>query len=428
MSKWAGTDSSSNRAGTAACCCRRWPWNGAGAPTRFWRTRAEKRACPPTRGTTRVRRSGDSRLKCSAKLNSKPKTDVWRLMRSFIFLLHLTVALVAGAFVVILGVTGSILAFEPELGHVLNRRLSYVARQDSPRSLAELGAAASAAVPGQRVTGYLLSTSPTVSYQVAFRGRLAFVNQYTGEVLGVRDLGPDLLSRIHQLHLRLLLQNQADSGKTIVKWVGVATLFLLLSGAYLWWPLKRFSVRKRGGARRVWFDLHNTVGIASLLFLLLATLTGIVIGFDDTLDPLIYRATGTRPVAVYGRPAFTSTPSSAPAISPDRAVEIARAALPGADPISVNVPAPSGVYAISARYPEDLTPGGRSRIYIEQYSGAVLLAEGSRTAPAGTRLITLNRALHTGDVFGLPSKVVMSIASLALVLQLISGAVMWLRR
>jgi uncharacterized iron-regulated membrane protein len=144
--------------------------------------------------------------------------------------------------------------------------------------------------------------------------------------------------------------------------------------------------------------------------------------------PLVYRATGTRPLAVYGRPSFTSMPSGAPAISPDRAIEIARSALPGAAPISVNVPAPTGVYAISARYREDLTPGGRSRIYIEQYSGAVLLAEGSRTAPAGTRLVTLNRAIHTGDVFGMPSKIVMSLASLAVLVQAVTGLVMWLKR
>ena len=119
-------------------------------------------------------------------------------------------------------------------------------------------------------------------------------------------------------------------------------------------------------------------------------------------------------------------PAGAP-IGPDRAVAIARATLPGAVPISVNLPPPTGVYAISARYPEDLTPGGRSRIFIDQYSGAVLLAEGSRTAPAGSRAITLNRAIHTGDVFGTPSKIVMSLGSFMVILQLITGVVMWCR-
>jgi uncharacterized iron-regulated membrane protein len=37
----------------------------------------------------------------------------------------------------------------------------------------------------------------------------------------------------------------------------------------------------------------------------------------------------------------------------------------------------------------------------------------------------MNRAIHTGDVFGVPSKIVMSLASLAAVIQVLSGLVMW---
>jgi len=92
------------------------------------------------------------------------------------------------------------------------------------------------------------------------------------------------------------------------------------------------------------------------------------------------------------------------------------------------MPSPKAPYAISLRYPEDLTPGGRSRVLIDQYSGDVLRAEGSRTAPLGSRVITLNRALHTGDVFGIPSKIVMSLASLAVVAQFLSGVAWWLKK
>jgi uncharacterized iron-regulated membrane protein len=247
-------------------------------------------------------------------------------------------------------------------------------------------------------------------------------------VLGVRSSGPDFLSRVHQLHLRLLIQNESDTGKTIVKWTSVALLFLLVSGLYLWWPAKRAAIRSPRGTHRWWFDFHNTIGIWTFTFVALATVTGLAIGFDDQFVPWMYRATRSAPVAMYTRvPPFAVKPSDT-RLDVDHAVAIARAALPGASPISVNVPAPTGVYAISARYPEDLTPGGRSRVYIDQYSGGVLLAESSRTAPAGTRLITLNRALHTGDVFGMPSKIIMSITSLALVAQLFSGIVMWLRK
>ncbi len=45
-----------------------------------------------------------------------------------------------------------------------------------------------------------------------------------------------------------------------------------------------------------------------------------------------------------------------------------------------------------------------------------------------TRGINTNRAIHTGDIFGLPSKAVLSLASLLSVLQVVSGVVMWLKR
>jgi len=349
-------------------------------------------------------------------------------MRRVILTLHLVAALAAGAFVAVLGVTGSIMAFEPEIDHVVHRQLWHVTPHGPARTLAELADAASKSQDGQRPTGFLLSTAPDRAYQVLFRGRSVFVDQYSGTVLGVRASGPDFLSRVHQLHLRLLIQNESDSGKSIVKWASVALVFLLASGLYLWWPIRRATIRSPRGTRRWWFDLHNAVGIWSFVFVGLATLTGLAIGFDDQLVPWIYTVTRSAPALMYARPPrFTIVPSGPP-IGPDRAVAIARAALPGASPISVPIPAATGVYAISARYPEDLTPGGRSRVYIDQYSGSVLVAEGSRTAPAGSRLITLNRALHTGDVFGIPSKIVMSIASLAVVLQLVSGVVMWLRK
>ena len=65
---------------------------------------------------------------------------------------------------------------------------------------------------------------------------------------------------------------------------------------------------------------------------------------------------------------------------------------------------------------------------VDQYTGKVLYAEGSRTAPAGTRMVIVNRAIHTGDIFGIPSKAVMSLACLMAVMQVFSGAAMWWKR
>lgn len=344
-------------------------------------------------------------------------------MRKLLFTLHLYVALIAGVFVVILGVTGAIMAFETELDHLIHAKTSYVVPGAQRRSLEEIGDAVSKAFPGERVGSFLFPAAEDLSYTVAVGRTAVFVNPYTGEILGRREGGIDFLGRVHQLHLRLLIiGNRADPGKKVVSWAGVAMLWLLVSGVYLWWPAKRVSIR---GGQRAWFDLHNTVGILSFVFLLMLAATGVMIGFEESTVPFLYKVTGSEAA---GQPEIPPVPVGAHAIGVDRAVEIAREAIPGATPFQINVPGAKGAYLVRSRFPEDLTPGGRSRVYVDQYSGKVLFAEGSRTAPAGTRMVILNRAIHTGDIFGVPSKVVASLASLIAVLQLVSGVVMWWRK
>lgn len=109
-------------------------------------------------------------------------------------------------------------------------------------------------------------------------------------------------------------------------------------------------------------------------------------------------------------------------------MEIARQALPGATPFMILISGPKRPFLVASRYPEDRTPGGRCRVLVDQYTGKVLFAQGSRTAPAGERMRNTNRAIHTGDIFGIPSKIVMSMASVMLVLQASSGIVMWWKR
>ena len=147
--------------------------------------------------------------------------------------------------------------------------------------------------------------------------------------------------------------------------------------------------------------------------------------YDETTVPLMYRLTGSQPAE---QPESPPAPPGTKPIALDKATEIARAAIPGATPFAINVPGPKGSYLVRSRYTEDLTPGGRSRVIVDQYAGDVLFAEGSRTAPAGTRLVIINRAIHTGDVYGIPTKTPFSIASLAVVVQLVTGVVMWWKR
>lgn len=340
-------------------------------------------------------------------------------MRAVLFKLHMLGGLLAAVFLFVVALSGAIIAFEPELDRLANPRLLCVTPAGTPLPLTELATRATAAHPGRVIT-YGLGVSPDLSYSVNVSGTLVFVNQYTGEILGTRS-GPTLLSQIHQIHLRLLM---GETGKTIVSWSGVLMLLLTISGLYLWWPVKRVVIRWAAGGRRRWFDLHNLVGVFAFVFLFVLALTGVMIGFERVTTPLLYRVTGSQPAAQV----VSVTGGGTRTLTPDEAIAAARAAMPGAAPIGINAPGNSAAYRVAMRFPEDLTPGGRTRVFIDPHSGQVLQAESSRTAPAGTRLVTLNRAIHTGDIFGLFTKALMSIASLAAAAQVVTGIAMWWKR
>jgi uncharacterized iron-regulated membrane protein len=350
-------------------------------------------------------------------------------MRRLLFNLHLYAALIAGAFILVLGLTGSIMAFEPEIEHVLHWRLTYVKPQGRVLSLSEIRAAIEKAFPGEPIGAYGLSTAPSISYQVELNRGVVSIDQYTGKVLGVRqrsDFVNQTLNYIHQIHLRLAIRSRADPGKKIMSWAGVTMLFLLLSGLYLWWPYQRVTIQWSGWSMRTWLDIHNAVGIFSFVFLLVLATTGVVIGFEEQTTPLFYKLTRSLPSDEPD--VHILAPPRANVITSDQALEIARATLPGAAPFEINVPHAKEPYYVNLRYPEDRTPGGRSRVTIDPYTAKVLFAEGSRTAPAGRRMVNANRAIHTGDIFGIPSKTILSLASLMAVMQLVSGLAMWWKR
>ncbi len=349
-------------------------------------------------------------------------------MRKLIFNLHLYGALLVGIFIVIIGVTGSIMAFETDIDRLTHPGLFRVEPQGTPLSVSELFKAAQKAYPGQRIGTIRLPESPTDAAKFSVKGGVGVsMNPYTGAILGER-YGVTVLAKIHQLHLRLLLTSTRESAQVGANIVAAATgvlLFLVLSGIYLWWPIKRASINWSANARRINFDLHNTAGIYSAAFLLVLGVTGIAIHFDNDIETYLHQRAGTQKI---GKNTPSVPQNGVTPITPDQALQAALAALPGTQAFSISVPqGPKGSYLVALHYPEDLT-GQRSWANVDQFSGKVVNFQDSRTVATGTRAIILNRATHTGDLYGYPTKILMSLSSLMLVIQAITGYYMWWKK
>jgi uncharacterized iron-regulated membrane protein len=238
-------------------------------------------------------------------------------------------------------------------------------------------------------------------------------------VLGIRNREQSFARKLHLLHTRLL---GGEPGEHIVGWTTVALLLLALSGLILWWPRRIVAIVRRTSWKRTTFDLHNAVGFYSLPIIAAITLSGVMIAFEATTDPLVKRLN-----AQSDPPPPASTPASgAHRISIDDVLREAQRSLPGAAATNVNVPAgPRAAYRVLMKFPEDRTPAGRSRVHIDQFSGRVLLVENTREAPRGTRILNLKRSVHTGDIFGAPTQALYFIVGLAIAAQALTGAIMW---
>ena len=186
-------------------------------------------------------------------------------MRKLIFNLHLYGALIAGLFVVVIGVTGSIMAFEDDLERLTHPALYHVEPQGTAMPVADLLKAALRAYPGAKIGSMRLPQGPSDSAAFSVKGRQVFINPYTGAIVGERN-GTTFLGNVHQLHLRLMMTGaSAKVGSNIVAGATAVLLFLVISGDYLWWPVKRATVNWAASARRIHFDLHNTAGIYSFV-------------------------------------------------------------------------------------------------------------------------------------------------------------------
>lgn len=346
-------------------------------------------------------------------------------MRGLILKIHLVLGLIAGAFLAVLGVTGSILAFEPELDRWFHADLSYIKPGERTLSLVDIGDAVSRKYAGEPIVAFLPSQSPRFPTEVIMSRGVVSVNQYTGEILGVRTRGQSLLGVVRALHVRLAT---GDWGRNVLKWSAVMMLLSLGSGLYLWWPLMRIRIRGPWLSQRFWFDLHNAIGIFSFLPLLALAATGTIIGFEDQLASLLDKLTGSSAVQTSRTFTQSQPESAADELTPDQAVAIARARLPGATPYRVQIPRYGGVYVVALTYADNRIASERNSLSIDPWSGKIISAGLSTDLTARERIMAVNRAVHTGDIFGMPSRIVVAMAGILLPVQAVSGLVIWLRR
>ena len=330
---------------------------------------------------------------------------VGKRMRPVLLKLHLLIGVSAAIFLVILGVTGSIIAFEGDIDHWLHLSMWYVNAGGAPLPESALILAVEQRYAPSRIAAVHIFRERNLVQVLQMTDRASvMVNPYNGTVQG-RRTGPSRSQRwlgyIHQLHTHLVpdpgsARGAASVGEGVVQVAGFLLCVLVPTGAILWWRTKRIAIQWKASWPRICFDAHHSIGIWAAAFLFVAAVTGVLVGQERIFYALTH---APRPSRI--RHAESSATATAVPIGIDRAIKIACETIPGGTITDMVLPLnPKGVYIVALRLPEETSESVHSYVEVDQYSGQVLHKVDFRTDSPGYRAIRFNRSIHTGDILG----------------------------
>jgi|SRR5690348_6844167 len=347
-------------------------------------------------------------------------------LRRFWLWLHRYVGLIAAIFLVVVGVTGSILAFAPDYDVWLHPSFWRVTPRGSPLPEQELLERIQRQLDsGVRVEQIDLLGAHSSQIFLLTDGRTLFVNPYDGEILHVRN-GPSatngFLLAVHELHVGLFAGN---IGEWIVDGATAASLLLVCTGLYLWWDKKRLNIKWTATWRRIIWDVHNISGLYGFALFFILAASGLLVAFETPLYWMVRSQPWDTPALPHSDVSQAAAQSGhAPDLN--ELMRAADRALPGASTYQIVLPKyPRSAVQILKRGPG---LAGHSTVYLDRYTGAVLRVDDLSKLPRAYRAHFINQALHTGAILGFPTEAILALASLALVISALTGFLIWWKK
>ena len=358
-------------------------------------------------------------------------------LKKIIGRIHLWLGLSSGLIVVLLGITGCILAFELEI-RSWTEPYQYTESQAKPYlPPSVLRAAADPYLVSGKTLGITYpgeGKSAIAAYYDETHYELVYLNPYTGEVLKHKDMTRDFFRVVLDGHFYLWLPHHI--GQPIVASATLIFLVMLITGIVLWWPKnkaarkQRFSIKWSARWRRKNYDLHNVLGFYMSWIGLFLAITGLVFGFQWFARSVYWVSSGGQTMEEHRHPVSDSTQGPAAAnmadqlwakhasqIKAEESLGIYFAALPS-DPVEAVVNHRPGTYYNSDFY------------HYDQYTGEELPATGSyagsfRHASVADKLVRMNYDIHVGAVLGLAGKFLAFFASLIAASLPVTGFYIW---
>jgi uncharacterized iron-regulated membrane protein len=348
---------------------------------------------------------------------------------------HKWTSLICTVFILLLCITGLPLIFSHEIEHWLH---SDIAPQAVPigtpnASLDRVLAAAQARHPSLVPTFisqeadepglWLVTLAKTPTEQNALRS--VIVDARTAAVLGEPRLHEGFMWVMLKLHVDLFA---GLPGTLFLGVMGLLLVAAIVSGAVLYAPFMRKldfgAVRHERSARVRWLDVHNLLGIVTLVWASVVGLTGAINTLGEPVIKLWQFDQMSEMLAPYKdkqppaqRASLQASVEAATALEPS--MRLGFIAFPGTDFAS------PFHYSVFMQGKTPLTARLFKPVLVDASTATVT---DSRELPWYVKAVLISQPLHFGDYGGLPMKIGWALLTLITMAVLISGLLLWWQR
>jgi uncharacterized iron-regulated membrane protein len=253
---------------------------------------------------------------------------------------------------------------------------------------------------------------------------------------------------IFSLHRWLLLDKiekpifgELDNRKLGGYITGVSAILFtigVLSGIALWVPRKikswkqGFKIKTSGSWKRTNQDLHNTLGFYACIFLFCMGSTGPQWGFDW------YRTGLRKMLGTYAQEKDEKEKKGPQSVVPKEEIEkpliadylhAASQVLDYPGDYLLNLPADSAAALnISKTKIGFFAPAAADRIVMDQYTAKVIKTERFADLPFNQRVSGSIKAIHTGELYGMFTKIIYFFACLIATSLPVTGTMIWMNK
>jgi uncharacterized iron-regulated membrane protein len=360
-------------------------------------------------------------------------------MKKIIGWLHLWLGIASGLVVIVVALTGSLLVFEDELEHLFQPSLYYV---QVPASATRMSTDVLAADIKSQYPDYRLNSitiEPEANRTVIFTVRKGkggkkgktiaiAVNPYTGQIIKAMNEQDRFYAFVLRLHRYLLM---GETGKVITGISCSIFTILIITGLVLWWPKRqnrkqRFRVKWNASFKRLNWDLHAVFGFYIQIFLLMIALTGLGWSYKWATNLVYYAFDGSLKAVKFIAPKSLAVKNTAYL---DKILTTTNEKLTYPGTINIRFGENDSLAVSAAKLNTTASVSNVSDfLYFQVGTGNLVQERLYENETAGTKARRMFYPIHTGSIYGWPTKIIALISALVAASLPVTGFMIWIGR